>query len=134
MCAVGIGTADDVRAIVEEQRDLAALHGGGDRLGAIDQATLIAIREPQQYRGDIAGAERRVELAQQRRGVVDEWRDEVKAGSDCYAALRSRSAFHSPRAARPFIMARWLNARCAAATFSDLPDHAFCGAACNARP
>ena len=31
-------------------------------------------------------------------------------------------------------MARWPKARCAAATFSALPDQAFCGAACSARP
>ena len=31
--------------------------------------------------------------------------------------------------ARPFIRARWLKARCPAATFSGLPDQAFCGAA-----
>jgi hypothetical protein len=51
-----------------------------------------------------------------------------------HAAFRSRSAFHWPSAARLFIMARWLKARCAAATFSDLPDQVFCGAACSARP
>jgi|SRR5271154_975678 len=51
-----------------------------------------------------------------------------------HAAFRSRSAFHWPSEASPFIMARWLKARCAAATFSGLPDHAFCGAACKARP
>ena len=31
-------------------------------------------------------------------------------------------------------LARWAKARCAAATFSGLPDQAFCGAACSARP
>jgi len=40
-------------------------------------------------------------------------------------AFRSRSAFHWPKVARLFIMARWLKARCAAATFSDLPDRFF---------
>src|SRR5262249_40242033 len=51
-----------------------------------------------------------------------------------YAAFFSRSCFHCPRVARPFIMARWVKARWAAATFSLLPDQAFCGAACSARP
>jgi len=51
-----------------------------------------------------------------------------------YAAFFSRSCFHWPRAARLFIMARWTKARCAAATFSLLPDHACCGACCSARP
>ena len=51
-----------------------------------------------------------------------------------YAAFFSRSCFHCPRVARLFIMARWMKARWAAATFSLLPDQAFCGAACSARP
>lgn len=45
------------------------------------------------------------------------------------AALSSSSLFHCPIEARPFILARWLKARWAAATFSDRPDHAFWGAA-----
>ena len=53
----------------------------------------------------------------------------------CYAAfIFSRSAFHWPSAARPFMRARCANARCAVETLSALPDHAFCGAACSARP
>ncbi len=51
-----------------------------------------------------------------------------------YAAFFSKSAFHWPRLARPFMRARWEKARWAAATFSGLPDQAFCGAACRARP
>src|SRR5262249_9242926 len=51
-----------------------------------------------------------------------------------YAAFFSRSCFHCPRVARLFIMARWMKARWAAATFSLRPDQAFCGAACSARP
>jgi hypothetical protein len=56
------------------------------------------------------------------------------AAESVQAAFLSRSAFHLPSEARPFICARWAKARCAAATFSLLPLHAFCGAACNARP
>src|SRR6202030_2407073 len=51
-----------------------------------------------------------------------------------YAAFFSRSDFHWPTLARPFIRARCEKARCAAATFSDLPDHVFCGACWSARP
>src|SRR6185312_16129374 len=58
-------------------------------------------------------------------------RDEEAKG---YAAFFSRSACHFPSAASPFIFARWAKARWPAATFSALPDHAFCGAACSARP
>jgi hypothetical protein len=50
------------------------------------------------------------------------------------AAFFSMSDFHCPSEARPFIIARCEKARCAAATFSDLPLQAFCGAACRARP
>jgi hypothetical protein len=45
------------------------------------------------------------------------------------AAFFSKSFFHCPSVARPFIFARCEKARWAAATFSFLPDHAFCGAA-----
>jgi len=51
-----------------------------------------------------------------------------------YAARFSRSGRHSPRLARAFICARCRKAACAAAMFSALPDQAFCGAACRARP
>ena len=57
-----------------------------------------------------------------------------EAGVGRHAAFFSRSGFHWPSAARPFIRARWVKARWAAATFSVLPDQAFCGAACSARP
>ena len=51
-----------------------------------------------------------------------------------HAAFFSRSAFHWPSAASPFILARCENARCAAATFSALPFQVVCGACCSARP
>jgi hypothetical protein len=55
--------------------------------------------------------------------------------SEVYAAFFvSRSAFHSPLLASEFIRARWVKARWPAAMFSALPDQAFCGAACSARP
>ena len=54
--------------------------------------------------------------------------DFVRSMGAAYAALFSSSAFHCPRVARPFIRARCEKARCAAATFSDLPDQIFCGA------
>lgn len=49
-------------------------------------------------------------------------------------AAFSMAASHLPSEAMPFIRARWWKAFCAAATFSALPDQAFCGAACRARP
>ena len=58
MRAVGAGAADDVGAAVEQERDVAALHRGGDRLGAVDQRALVGIFETQQHGGDIAGGKR----------------------------------------------------------------------------
>ena len=46
----------------------------------------------------------------------------------------SSPALHLPVAASPFMRARCANAAWPAATFAALPDHAFCGAACSARP
>src|SRR5262249_55900339 len=55
------------------------------------------------------------------------------------AAVRDQAAFssfrdHSPSEAKPFILARCVNALWAAASFSALPPHAFSAAACKARP
>src|SRR3569832_693273 len=50
-------------------------------------------------------------------------------GTPPQAAFFSISAAHFPRAASEFILARCAKARWPAATFSALPDHAFCGAA-----
>ena len=57
-----------------------------------------------------------------------------KTAGRIHHAAFSRSDFHAPVAARPFICARCVNAFCAAGTFSGLPLQAFCGAACSARP
>src|SRR5215472_13323650 len=69
-----------------------------------------------------------------RRPGIGQTRRGMRSASFAYAAFFSRSCFHCPRVARLFIMARWMKARWAAATFSLLPDQAFCGAACSARP
>src|SRR6185312_749695 len=70
-------------------------------------------------------------LSHKGRGHIDYGR---VRGEKAYAAFFSISACHFPSAARLFILARCAKARWPAATFSALPDHAFCGAACNARP
>ncbi len=44
---------------------------GRDRLGAVDQRALVAVFEPQQHRGDIAGVERRGKRARKRLRVAD---------------------------------------------------------------
>lgn len=50
-------------------------------------------------------------------------------GKMAQATFFSSSADHRPREAREFMRARWVKAAWAAATFSALPAHAFCGAA-----
>ena len=153
MRAVCAGADGDVRTAVEEKRDVAALDNGRDRLRAVDQRALVAVLQAQQHRGDIAGVERRGKRARKRFAVADRRGDQINPlarGLRAHHAIRPRaagedflsvtplsvpeSACHWPSAARPFIAARWPKARCAAATFSALPDQAFCGAACSARP
>ena len=80
-----------------------------DGFHALDQAAFAALRESQQHGSDVAAAERAFKLGRKTRGIVDERRDQIKplAGRmSRHAALRSRSAFHCPSVARPFIIAR----------------------------
>jgi hypothetical protein len=58
-----LGAADNFGTVIEQQRDVAALHGGRNRFGAIDQAALVGVGKPQQNGRDIAGAKRRIEIA-----------------------------------------------------------------------
>lgn len=136
--AVGACARRNLGMALDEQCDITTLDNGGDRLGALDLRALVAIREPQQHGGDIARDQSLIDMTCKRRRIFDARRDEIKplacGFSSRHAAFRSRSTFHCPSVASPFIMARWPKARCAAATFSDLPDQVFCGAACSARP
>ncbi len=117
---------------------------------AIALARLISVRSSasasrKQHRGDVGRRVKRGASSsrdtERRRGSSSRARRErdrsrwapsdprcAFIGRSRHAAFRSRSAFHWPSAARLFIMARWAKARCAAATFSGLPDQAFCGA------
>ena len=63
MSAVGADPADDLDAAVEQQRNVAALHHGGHRLGAVDQGALVGIGEAQQHGGDVGGGEDCIQLA-----------------------------------------------------------------------
>src|SRR6202043_3731694 len=72
---------------------------------------------------------RRREIETRHRARRNRFRGQIYA-----AFLASRSAVHSPLLASEFIRARWVKARWPAETFSALPAHAFCGAACSARP
>ena len=53
MGAVGADPADDLGAAVEQERNVAALHHGGNRLGAVDEAALVGVGEAEQYGGDV---------------------------------------------------------------------------------
>ena len=100
---------DDFGMAVDDERDIARLHYGANGFHALDQAAFAALRKPQQHGSDIAAAERAFKLGRKTRGIVDERRDQIKplAGwMSRHAALRSRSAFHCPSVARPFIIAR----------------------------
>ncbi len=109
MRTIRAGSRNDFGMAIDDKRDIARLHCGADRFHALDQAAFAALRESQQHGSDIAAAKRAFKLGRKTRGIVDERRDQIKplAGRmSRHAALRSRSAFHCPSVARPFIIAR----------------------------
>ena len=64
MCAVGAGARGESGVTVEQAvRHRAAGRTGGDRFDAVDQCALVAVRKPQQDRGDIAGGQARDRVA-----------------------------------------------------------------------
>ena len=63
---------------IDDERDIARLHGGADGFHALDQAAFAALRESQQHGGDVAAAERAFKLGRKARGIVDERRDQIK--------------------------------------------------------
>jgi hypothetical protein len=75
MGAVGAGAGRDFRMAVDEQRDIAALNDGRDRLGAVDQRAFVVGCEAKQHRGDVAGLQCRTEVARKRRSIAKLRRD-----------------------------------------------------------
>ena len=73
MSAIGAGARHQVGMAIEQQRDVTLLHDTADFLGAVDQRALVARRQAQQHRGDIAGRQSRGKLRRKRRRVRD-WR------------------------------------------------------------
>ena len=53
MRAVGADPADDLDAAVEQKRNVAALHCGGNRLGAVDERALVGVGETEEHGGDV---------------------------------------------------------------------------------
>ena len=128
---------------VEQQRRTAVLDRRRQRLDARDHGALVGLLQPHQHGGDIGRGEQAGQACRQLRRIVDLRRREIEPrhrarrnrfGGQVYATFFSRPVSHSPLLASAFIRARWVKARWPAATFSGLPDHAFCGAACSARP
>ena len=64
MGAVGAGTDGKLGMAVEQDRNVAALNGGRDRFGAVGQRALVALLEAKQNCGDVAGVQRRGDVAQ----------------------------------------------------------------------
>ena len=53
MGAIGADPADDLGAAVEQQRNVAALHRRGHRLGAVDEGALVGVGEAEQDGSDV---------------------------------------------------------------------------------
>ena len=80
MRAIGAGARHDAGAVVEEQCDIAPLHGLGQNFGAVDQRALVGLGKAQQHRGNIAGRKRGLKLRREGRRVGDRRGDEIEAG------------------------------------------------------
>jgi hypothetical protein len=78
MGAVGAGAGDDFGMAVEEKRNIAALNDGSDGFDAVDQRAFVASFEAKENGRDIAGFQRRADVARKRRCVAKERREEVK--------------------------------------------------------
>ena len=79
MRAIGAGAGDDLGVAVEEERDLAGLHDGGDLLHAVDQRALVGLRQAKQHRGNVARRKRSGKLAREGCRVAERRGDEVEA-------------------------------------------------------
>jgi hypothetical protein len=110
MGAVGACARGNLGMALDEQCDITTLHDGGDRLGTLDLRARVAIRGPQQHGRDVARGQSLIDVTCKRRRIFDAGRDEIKplawGLSSRHAAFRSRSTFHCPSVASPFIMAR----------------------------
>ena len=78
MRAVGAGTRHDLGTVIDDKRDVARLHHGGDVLCPFDQRAFAVVGKAQQYRGDVAGAECTFKLAGKERRIADRRGDQIK--------------------------------------------------------
>jgi len=131
--AVAAETGGEVGAVVEDDGDGAALR---DRQDGRDGAGDLGVRrrlDADLQGGDVAGVQRTLERLDERPEVRERRRRDQVEAAGAQAAFSSAPS-QRPRLARPFILARWAKARCAAGAFSTLPAQARCGACCRARP
>ena len=78
MGAVGAGAGDDVVAVGENERHVAALDRRRDLLDEVDEAALVGIGEPQQHGGDI-GARHGVGDVRHHRRPFHRRREQIEA-------------------------------------------------------
>src|SRR5215469_15165360 len=124
----------EVRPVVNEKCDASLLRDGHQYFCGLPNFIIAHTLQPQLQRRNVARAKRTFQRLTEGFRFEFRRRDQVKAAAVAHAAFFSRSGFHSPVAASPFMRARCAKARCAAGTFSTFPLHAFWGAACKARP
>ena len=79
MGAIGADPADDLDAAVEEERNVAALHRGSYRLGAVDERALVGVGETQQHGGDVGGGEDGVERVRESCGFAQFRRNKIES-------------------------------------------------------
>src|SRR4029077_9328409 len=72
------GARHDLGTVIDDKRDVARLHRGGDLLGAFDQRAFAAVGKAQQHRGDVGGAECMFKLAGKECGITDRRGDQIK--------------------------------------------------------
>ena len=134
MDAVRAELRREIGTVVQDEGDARGLRDRYQHIGGAADVVVSDILHAQLQRGDVTGAQRRFQLLGKRTQCKRRRRDEIEPAARAHAACFSTSGFHSPSVARLFIRARCAKARCAAATLADFPPHAFCGAACSARP
>src|ERR1700722_8999751 len=69
--AAGSGARGELMTAVEQERDIATLHGGGDGFGAVEQRAFVGRFKAKEQGGDLARLQGRAEVAQEGRRVAE---------------------------------------------------------------
>ena len=83
MGAVGADARDDLRTIVEEEGDIAALHRARNRFRAVDQGALVGVLQAQQHGGDVGRVKHCADGVGEGGSVAERWCDEIKPLVPC---------------------------------------------------